>query len=135
MTPTTCKGRSARSAAQNRAPDEGPRLESFCCSNVFTLLGKLPKSTSKVQSPESQRGIHIHMRLLRRALWVFLLSTMMTSKVLGAAQAQRILTFALCLSAVSQLSAAPVFRKDKLAEMDAAINEAIADKRCPGGVL
>jgi uncharacterized protein YbbC (DUF1343 family)/CubicO group peptidase (beta-lactamase class C family) len=30
---------------------------------------------------------------------------------------------------------APVFRPDKLAEMDAAIKEAIADKRCPGGVL
>src|SRR5438105_4948869 len=28
-----------------------------------------------------------------------------------------------------------VFRPEKLVEMDAAINEAIADKRCPGGVL
>jgi uncharacterized protein YbbC (DUF1343 family)/CubicO group peptidase (beta-lactamase class C family) len=32
-------------------------------------------------------------------------------------------------------AAAPTFRADKLAEMDSAINQAIADKRCPGGVL
>ena len=31
--------------------------------------------------------------------------------------------------------AASTLRSDKLAEMDAAINQAIADKRCPGGVL
>ena len=29
----------------------------------------------------------------------------------------------------------PAFRPEKLAEMDAAINQAIAEKRCPGGVL
>src|SRR6266853_411566 len=28
-----------------------------------------------------------------------------------------------------------VFRPEKLAEMDAAINETISEKRCPGGVL
>jgi uncharacterized protein YbbC (DUF1343 family)/CubicO group peptidase (beta-lactamase class C family) len=32
-------------------------------------------------------------------------------------------------------AAEPAFRADKLAEMDAAINQAIADKKCPGGVL
>ena len=31
--------------------------------------------------------------------------------------------------------AAAVFRPDKLAEMDAAITAAVAEKRCPGGVL
>ena len=31
--------------------------------------------------------------------------------------------------------AQPALRPDKLAEMDAAINQAIADKKCPGGVL
>src|SRR6266478_10194619 len=34
------------------------------------------------------------------------------------------------------LRAAPApFRPEKLAEMDAVINQAIAEKRCPGGVL
>src|SRR5436309_12367852 len=28
-----------------------------------------------------------------------------------------------------------VFRPEKLAEMDAAIDQAVADKKCPGGVL
>ena len=32
-------------------------------------------------------------------------------------------------------AARPAFRAEKLAEMDAAIQQAIADKRCPGGVL
>src|SRR6266699_3144031 len=32
-------------------------------------------------------------------------------------------------------SAESVFRPEKLAEMDAVINQAIAEKRCPGGVL
>ena len=32
-------------------------------------------------------------------------------------------------------SAATPFYPEKLAEMDAAINQAIADKKCPGGVL
>ncbi|HWX18827.1 MAG TPA: exo-beta-N-acetylmuramidase NamZ domain-containing protein [Candidatus Binatia bacterium] len=32
-------------------------------------------------------------------------------------------------------AAEPAFRPEKLAEMDAAINQAIAEKRCPGGVL
>src|SRR5438105_4518522 len=36
----------------------------------------------------------------------------------------------------SQSASTPaVFRPEKLAEMDAAINEAIAARKCPGGVL
>ncbi|HOX58714.1 MAG TPA: DUF1343 domain-containing protein [Verrucomicrobiota bacterium] len=38
-------------------------------------------------------------------------------------------------SAPPAKAAAPSFREDKLAEMDAAITRAIADKKCPGGVL
>jgi len=37
-------------------------------------------------------------------------------------------------TALAQETAKP-FRPEKLAEMDSAINQAIADKRCPGGVL
>lgn len=42
-----------------------------------------------------------------------------------------------CMLAAPPLRAQPgaVFRPEKLAEMDAAVNQAIAEKRCPGGVL
>ena len=40
-----------------------------------------------------------------------------------------------CQRSTPLLAAQPVLRPKKLAEMDAAINQAIADKRCPGGVL
>lgn len=47
-----------------------------------------------------------------------------------------LLGFGLCAAQVSSLlGATPVFYPEKLAEMDAAINQAIADKRTPGGVL
>src|SRR3954466_10944817 len=42
--------------------------------------------------------------------------------------------FALCLSTTAQAKHS-VFRPEKLAEMDEAIRQAIADKKCPGGVL
>jgi uncharacterized protein YbbC (DUF1343 family)/CubicO group peptidase (beta-lactamase class C family) len=46
------------------------------------------------------------------------------------------LAFALALTVlIPQAQSAPAFRKDKLEQMDAAIEQAIADKRCPGGVL
>jgi uncharacterized protein YbbC (DUF1343 family)/CubicO group peptidase (beta-lactamase class C family) len=48
-------------------------------------------------------------------------------------------SFLLCVSACLALSSLrasePALRPDKLAEMDTAILQAIADKRCPGGVL
>ena len=40
-----------------------------------------------------------------------------------------------CRSAPPPRSSAAPFYPAKLAEMDAAINQAIADKKCPGGVL
>ena len=46
-----------------------------------------------------------------------------------------LLSLGACASAPPQKSAAPAFYPAKLAEMDAAINHAIADKKCPGGVL
>ena len=46
----------------------------------------------------------------------------------------KILIFAALLFFTPQLFA-EVFRAEKLAEMDAAINEAIANNKCPGGVL
>ena len=42
--------------------------------------------------------------------------------------------FAVCANSFSQ-TAGVAFRPGKIAEMDAAIKEAIAEKRCPGGVL
>ncbi|HVV02303.1 MAG TPA: serine hydrolase domain-containing protein, partial [Verrucomicrobiae bacterium] len=39
------------------------------------------------------------------------------------------------LAQTKAIAGAPPFRADKLAEMDAAINQAIAEHRCPGGVL
>ena len=44
------------------------------------------------------------------------------------------LLFAVALAGSAEQSAKP-FHSEKLAEMDAAINQAIADKKCPGGVL
>lgn len=43
--------------------------------------------------------------------------------------------FLLALISASGQETAKPFRAEKLAEMDAAINQAIADKKCPGGVL
>jgi uncharacterized protein YbbC (DUF1343 family)/CubicO group peptidase (beta-lactamase class C family) len=40
-----------------------------------------------------------------------------------------------CASGASQKSASAAFYPPKLAEMDQVINQAIADKKCPGGVL
>ncbi len=42
---------------------------------------------------------------------------------------------AVCALHFGVVLAQPAFRPEKLAEMDAAINQAIADKKCPGGVL
>ena len=40
-----------------------------------------------------------------------------------------------CASGAAQKNAPPAFYPAKLAEMDEVINQAIADKKCPGGVL
>lgn len=40
-----------------------------------------------------------------------------------------------CVLHLVAASGQSVFRSEKLAEMDAAVNQAIADKKCPGGVL
>jgi CubicO group peptidase (beta-lactamase class C family) len=42
---------------------------------------------------------------------------------------------ALPLAALAQQGAAPTFRPDKIRELDAAITQAIANGKCPGGVL
>jgi uncharacterized protein YbbC (DUF1343 family)/CubicO group peptidase (beta-lactamase class C family) len=47
----------------------------------------------------------------------------------------RLISSAALLFAFPARSAEGAFRPEKLAEMDAAIEQAIADKRCPGGVL
>lgn len=57
---------------------------------------------------------------------------MKTSNVLSGFRAAIFFLLAVC--AVFSTPAA-VLRQEKLAEMDAVITEAIADKRCPGGVL
>jgi uncharacterized protein YbbC (DUF1343 family)/CubicO group peptidase (beta-lactamase class C family) len=46
-----------------------------------------------------------------------------------------LLTLAVWISAANIRAAEVLFRPEKLAEMDSAINQAIADHRCPGGVL
>ncbi|HSU55397.1 MAG TPA: serine hydrolase, partial [Candidatus Dormibacteraeota bacterium] len=46
-----------------------------------------------------------------------------------------ILTVGLGLALPGSATAEDVFRREKLAEMDAAINQAIAEHHCPGGVL
>jgi len=47
----------------------------------------------------------------------------------------RLLALLSCVLVFSRSHAESSFRSEKLAEMDAAINQAIAEKRCPGGVL
>jgi uncharacterized protein YbbC (DUF1343 family)/CubicO group peptidase (beta-lactamase class C family) len=42
---------------------------------------------------------------------------------------------AVCATPLTSAAAGTAFRPDKLKEMDAAITQAIADKKCPGGVL
>src|SRR5215831_15335585 len=46
-----------------------------------------------------------------------------------------VLGLVVCASHLSVALAQPAFRPEKLAEMDATIDQAIADKKCPGGVL
>jgi len=46
-----------------------------------------------------------------------------------------LICFSACKTPPIPPRAQPAFRPEKLAEMDAAIQQAIADKRCPGGVL
>jgi uncharacterized protein YbbC (DUF1343 family)/CubicO group peptidase (beta-lactamase class C family) len=57
-----------------------------------------------------------------------------TKKGLGTVVMFAALVLSFAFAGLAQEVAKP-FRADKLAEMDAAINQAIADKKCPGGVL
>src|SRR5262249_8393843 len=53
----------------------------------------------------------------------------------GPRRLQLGLVLLLAASIAASAETAKPFRAEKLAEMDAAINQAIADKKCPGGVL
>ncbi len=64
--------------------------------------------------------------------WRFLSSLMIAASVFtSAARAQEVKIDKVAKSP----KPAPVFRADKLAEMDEVIKQAIGDKKCPGGVL
>ena len=98
-----------------------------CLTVAFGVppLGGTPSEPPKGGTPNP--GLGISVGFFRHALRAFARSGFSSACLLVW----------LCAQTTSPLLAdpAPALRPEKLAEMDEAINEAIKEKRCPGGVL